>query len=191
MEDNTRRIMEQSFRPDEIKEREGSFGKRLQYVEGQGVIARLNDALAGDWSFTIVNSFVDHDADEVIVHGRLSCAGIPEEAFGGSKIKRQRESREIVDLNSGYKAAATDSFKKAATLLGVGLSLYSAKPTHQRREDRGEHAGHHTSGQNQRQPSSGNIQGSFPSRFSVCIAHPYRCVRMATATPVTPVALFF
>jgi hypothetical protein len=45
-------------------------------------------------------------------------------AFGGSDIKRKKESGEVICLADDLKAAATDSLKKAASLLGLGLHLY-------------------------------------------------------------------
>ena len=51
-----REILEQPFGPEQIKQREGNFGKMLDYIEGHAVIQRLNDAFDADWSFTIVQA---------------------------------------------------------------------------------------------------------------------------------------
>jgi recombination DNA repair RAD52 pathway protein len=51
-----RDILEQPFGPEQIKQREGNFGKKLDYIEGHAVIQRLNDAFDGDWSFTITTT---------------------------------------------------------------------------------------------------------------------------------------
>ena len=119
-----RDILEQPFGPEQIKQREGNFGKTLDYIEGHAVIQRLNDAFDADWSFSIVRHDVLKDTDEVIVLGELKAGSVVKTQFGSSRITRARESGEIVSLADDLKAAATDALKKAATLLGVGLHLY-------------------------------------------------------------------
>ena len=48
-----RALLEKHFEPEQIKQREGSFGKTLDYIEAHSVIQRLNDAFDGEWSFTM------------------------------------------------------------------------------------------------------------------------------------------
>jgi hypothetical protein len=119
-----REILEQPFGPEQIKQREGNFGKKLDYIEGHAVIQRLNDAFDGDWSFTITHHEILKETDEVIVIGQLNAGGIVKSQFGSSRITRARETGDIISLADDLKAAATDALKKAATLLGVGLHLY-------------------------------------------------------------------
>jgi len=45
-----RALLEKHFEPEQIKQREGSFGKMLDYIEAHSVIQRLNDAFDGEWS---------------------------------------------------------------------------------------------------------------------------------------------
>ena len=123
-----REILEQPFGPEQIKQREGNFGKTLDYIEGHAVIQRLNDAFDADWSFSIVRHDVLEDTDEVIVLGELKAGSVVKTQFGSSRITRARESGEIISLADDLKAAATDALKKAATLLGVGLHLYRNDP---------------------------------------------------------------
>ncbi|MCB2212105.1 RAD52 family DNA repair protein [bacterium] len=111
------------FPPDQVKQRRGSFGKELAYIEAHNVIARLNDALDGEWSFHIVSW--DAEPDEVIVRGRLTIGDTVREQFGGSKITRHRDTGEIMNLADDLKSAASDALKKCASLAGVALSLYS------------------------------------------------------------------
>jgi hypothetical protein len=66
--------------------------------------------------------------DEVIVLGKLSAGDVVKVQFGSSRITRARETGEMISLCDDLKAAATDSLKKAATLLGVGLHLYDRNP---------------------------------------------------------------
>lgn len=119
-----RQKLEEPFTQEQIRHREGAYGKTLSYLEGHSVIARLNHALDGSWSFVIRNSHINHEADEVIVHACLNAAHISKEAFGACRIRRYEGSGRIIDLGSDMKAAATDALKKCASMLGVGLHLY-------------------------------------------------------------------
>jgi len=127
-----RQLLEKPFNPEQIKQRDGNFGKTLDYIEAHAVIQRLNDAFDADWNFRILKHEILKETDEVVVIGELSAGGVIKSAFGGSKITRARESGEMISLADDLKAAATDALKKAATLLGVGLHLYAgAKPSNQ------------------------------------------------------------
>jgi len=119
-----RELLEKPFGPEQIKQREGNFGKMLDYIEGHAVIQRLNDAFDGEWSFTMTKYEIMKETDEVVVIGQLNAGGIVKSQFGSSRITRAKESGEIVSLADDLKAAATDALKKAATLLGIGLHLY-------------------------------------------------------------------
>ena len=113
-----RQILEKPFDQNQIKQREGNFGRTLDYVEGHSIIQRLNDAFDAAWSFTILKHEILTETDEVIVVGQLNADGIVKSQFGSSKITRARESGEIISLADDLKAAATDALKKAATLAG-------------------------------------------------------------------------
>jgi hypothetical protein len=119
-----RELLEKPFDPNQIKQREGNFGKMLDYIEGHAVVKRLNDSFDANWSFAILKHEILKETDEVVVLGELSANGIVKTQFGSSRITRARESGEMISLADDLKAAATDSLKKAATLLGVGLHLY-------------------------------------------------------------------
>lgn len=118
-----RSILEQPFEGQLIKTRRGAFGKQLSYVEGAEYIRRLNDAFEGEWSFEVVEHHV-FDA-EVVVVGRLSAGRVTKTAFGGSAITTNTQTGEVISIADDLKAAATDALKKAASLLGIGLDLYS------------------------------------------------------------------
>jgi hypothetical protein len=117
-----RQLLEQPFNQDQIKQRQGSFGNTLDYVEAHMVIQRLNEAFDSLWSFQVESHEVLES--EVIVLGRLTAEGITKSQFGSSTVTRARDTGELVSLAADMKAAATDSLKKCATLLGVGLHLY-------------------------------------------------------------------
>ena len=120
-----RELLEHPFDPAQIKQRKGRNGI-LDYVEGHTVIARLNTALDGEWSFEVVAHEVrDH---EVLVLGKLTAAGIVKMQFGASQVTRDRETKTALSLGDDLKAAATDALKKCATFLGVGLHLYAERP---------------------------------------------------------------
>ncbi len=119
-----RELLEKPFGPEQIKQREGNFGKVLDYIEGHAVIQRLNDAFDADWSFAIIRHEILKETDEVIVVGELKAGEVVKTQFGSSRITRARETGEVISLADDLKAAATDALKKAATLLGVGLHLY-------------------------------------------------------------------
>ena len=117
-----REILERQFPTELIRRRSGRNGDEVVYLEASTVVARLNEAFAGEWSFVVEKHEVL--ADEVIVLGRLSAGAVGKSAFGSSAVTRAREGGKAVSLGDDLKAAATDSLKKAATLLGVGLNLH-------------------------------------------------------------------
>ena len=120
-----RELLEKEFESSQIKQREGNFGKKLDYIEGHCVIARLNAAFESEWSFSILEHRILEQTDEVLVVGQLRAGNVVKTQFGSSRITRARESGEPMSLADDYKAAATDAIKKCASLLGVGLHLYT------------------------------------------------------------------
>ena len=120
-----RALLEKPFEPNQIKQRQGNFGHILDYVEGHVVTSRLNDAFESNWSFEIVKYRIIKDTDEVLVLGKLTAEGVTKMAFGSKEIERSKDTKAIISLGDDLKAASTDALKKAASLLGVGLYLYS------------------------------------------------------------------
>lgn len=122
-----------------IKTRPGPSGKMLSYVEGFEYIRRLNEAFDGQWSFEVKEYKIGEKS--VVVLGRIVAEGIAKEAFGGSSITRDYQTGEATNIADDLKAAATDALKKASSLLGLGLHLYSAsqQPSSapRREDDRG------------------------------------------------------
>ena len=145
-----RELLEKPFGPDQIKQREGNFGKMLDYIEGHAVIQRLNDAFDGEWSFTMTKYEIMKETDEVLVIGQLNAGGIVKSQFGSSRITRARETGNPISLSDDLKAAATDALKKAATLLGVGLHLYRNDRTQgtYRQPNQNRNAGNGNNGKN-------------------------------------------
>jgi hypothetical protein len=120
-----RDLLEKEFESSQIKQREGNFGKKLDYIEGHAVIHRLNEAFDAEWSFSILEHLILKETDEVLVVGQLRAGNVVKTQFGSSRITRARESGEPLNLGDDYKSATTDAIKKCASLLGVGLHLYS------------------------------------------------------------------
>jgi hypothetical protein len=121
-----RDLLEKPFAPEQIKQRKGSFGDVLDYIEGVTVVQRLNECLNGDWAFEVLDHRIYEE--EVVVLGKLTLEGISKAQFGKSKITRTRDNKSIVSMGDDLKAAATDALKKCATLFGVGLHLYFDAP---------------------------------------------------------------
>lgn len=120
-----RPLLEKPFESIHVKQRQGSFGNTLDYVEGHAVVARLNEAFEANWNFELTNHWILKETDEVLVLGKLTAEGITKMAFGSMQVTRNQDSQAIVSLGDDLKAASTDALKKAASLLGVGLYLYS------------------------------------------------------------------
>jgi hypothetical protein len=133
MEPNIRTALSAPFADDLVKRRRGSFGKEISYVEGNAIIARLNDVFDNNWNFTIVEHHV-LETGEVLVLGRIGAFGVVKEAFGRGMPAISKETGEVFSQADAYKSAATDALKKAATLLGVALNLYADDPIEQPEE---------------------------------------------------------
>ncbi len=118
-----REILERPFETHTIKTRCGPSGRTFSYVEGTDYIRRLNEAFDGHWSFEIVEHHI-HERD-VIVVGKLIAEGCTKFSFGGSSITMSSSTGSPINLADDFKAAATDSLKKAASLFGLGLHLHS------------------------------------------------------------------
>jgi len=120
-----RALLEKPFEPSQIKQRQGNFGLILDYVDGHVVTSRLNDAFDGNWSFEIVKYRILKETKEVIVLGKLIAENVTKMAFGSKEMAMNKDTKAIVSLGDDLKSASTDALKKAASLLGVGLYLYS------------------------------------------------------------------
>ena len=154
-----RQLLEQPFGPEEIKQRDGSFGQTLNYVSGYTIIDRLNQAFESLWSFEIVSHEIHQD--EVIVIGKLIAEDVVKTQFGSSRITKARETGEVVSLADDLKSATTDSLKKCATLLGVGLHLYADKTS----SSSAETTGHKGNGvDNNQSGNGGNKNGRLTAK---------------------------
>lgn len=146
MKHETVSILQTPFTDSQIKKRKGLWGKILDYIEGHSVIARLNEAFESEWSFNVVEHHILDE--EVIVLGRLTAGNIVKEQFGSNKITKDSETGRVLCLGDDLKSAATDSLKKCASLLGVGLHLYGEVAPQQKENS---HVG-----ENNNKPSNNN-----------------------------------
>ena len=160
-----RELLEKPFPQEQIKQRIGTYGTVFDYVEGHTVIKRLNDAFDGKWSFEILRCKILEKENEVVVLGRLSAEGVIKCQFGSSRITRAKDSGQIISLSDDLKAAATDSLKKCATMLGVGLYLYNGdKSLHDPKQENTDH-GHVKAVSNKRRSNNPvNGQGRITNK---------------------------
>jgi len=154
-------VLEKPFDPALVKTRRGAFGQQLSYVEGAEYVRRLNEALAGEWSFEVLEHAI-HEA-EVVVLGKLTAGGVTKTAFGGSSITVHSETGERLSLADDLKAAATDALKKAASMLGIGLYLYSDAAAEPTRAKPGTNGGNRNNGNGRTHQQSVQTSASSPS----------------------------
>lgn len=121
MDSEVRAKLEKAFPQKLIKERRGT-GRTLEYYETKIIIQRLNEALEGEWEFSILD--VNLLDDQVIVRGKMTVGGMSREQFGVKRLVISKSTKEPMQIGDDTKAAASDCIKKCATLWGVGLELY-------------------------------------------------------------------
>jgi hypothetical protein len=114
--------------PFDVTFRDHRGGVELEYITGEQTVTRLNEVLGPDgWSFRVLEHGYNEEADEEWVLGEIAArvdgAQVLRQQFGSQKIKRSRSTSTPLDIGFDLKGAATDSLKKCASLLGVGLYL--------------------------------------------------------------------
>jgi hypothetical protein len=111
----------------------------------------------------------------VLVVGQLKADDVVKTQFGSSRITRARDTGEYISLADDYKAAATDSIKKCASLLGVGLHLYNGdKPAisqnpngnRQSYSNHGQHGNYQDRRSKSNKPDNGNGNGNGKARLT-------------------------
>jgi len=109
-----------------VKIRPGPGGTSLKYVEVGYVINILNQAFGWDWDFRILDQQVGKR--QVWVRGELTVRAfdhtIIKGQYGGAEIKFNRTTGEPISVADDLKAAASDSLKKCASMLGVASDIY-------------------------------------------------------------------
>ena len=130
MDEKIRQKLEEHFPQNLIKQVDKGFGN-IDYVEVHSVIQWLNDAFKGDWSFEVVEYFVQEK--EVVVLGKLIIrdlvnGDIIKMQWGSDDIKYKQGTTKMLSFGNNLKSASSDALKKCATLLGCGLHLYQDSP---------------------------------------------------------------
>lgn len=108
-----------------IKHRPGPGGKEVDYVEIGYVINMLNQIFGWDWDFKVIDQQVGKK--QVWVRGELTVRlkehNVIKGQYGGSDIKLNRNG-EPISIADDLKAAASDSLKKCASMLGIAGDIY-------------------------------------------------------------------
>jgi len=117
------------------KVRQGRGGKQFKYVTTSYVQNILNTVFGWGWSFEVKDKGNSPDGSSVWVLGKLTILHpktqqpmIVKEQFGSSDIKLSKDGKEV-DYADDMKSAASDSLKKAASLLGICADLYADPET--------------------------------------------------------------
>lgn len=125
MDANIKKLLEAPFKPEEIKERKGSYGKMLSYIEYTSIVKRLN-SLDVPWSFKVISHQIVED--ECVCLGELYIeldGGITKHGFGSKKVTRSADGKAL-NIGDDYKSSSSSALRKAASLLGMGLYLYDS-----------------------------------------------------------------
>lgn len=116
---------------EQIYTRPGKGGKNFTYVTGNYIEKKLNYLFGFMWDFDVVEHGVV--GDWIWVKGKLTGklpggATISKTQFGRSEIKYKKDAthkpENMLDYGNDLKAAATDSLKKCASLLGIAADVY-------------------------------------------------------------------
>ena len=119
--------------PFDVTFRDVRGGVEVTFISGEQVVSRLNEVLGvSGWSFRVLHQEIHPEADEVWALGEMVAdidgKTVTRQQFGSQKIKRSRSTGAPLDLGFDLKGAATDSMKKCASWLGVGLYLSRKSP---------------------------------------------------------------
>jgi len=124
---------------DVVFERPIRGGSNVDYVPGWWFVEQLNSLFGHLWDFRVLRESVG--TVQVWVLGELTVrsyegAVVVKTAYGGSDIKKYSDKTEksgqVIDIADDLKAAATDSLKKASTLLGLASDIYGKREVTER-----------------------------------------------------------
>ena len=117
-------ILKRPFAKELHKHREGRNGKKLDYVEVQNYVDRLNEAFTYEWSFELTRREII--GEQIVVEVKLTAAGLTKTGLGGAAITRGEDNKTVIALGDDIKIAEADGLKRACRLLGVGAELYAS-----------------------------------------------------------------
>ena len=113
-----------------IMQRKGRGNLLLDYVETNYVIGRLNATFMFDWDSEILEQIIDKEENQIAMKIRLTVRfadgkEVSKDAWGGSDIKRLKETKKMVDFADDLKSAESDGIKKAGSMLGICWDVYA------------------------------------------------------------------
>lgn len=116
-----------------VHKRPAKGGGTWDYVTGGYIKKVLNLMFGWDWDFKVVNSTIQLEAGQVIIHGELTVridkgdriATVVKHQFGRADVKFKKSDKTPVDLGNDMKAATTDALKKCAAELGIAADIYN------------------------------------------------------------------
>ncbi len=113
--------------------REGRGGN-YSYIQGAWLIEQLNLLFDYNWDWEVL--YEDIRPKHVVVRGLLTVRSISEDGtirtvkksgYGGHDIAfKSGDTANPIDLGDNLKAASTDAFKKAASMLGIAADVYGS-----------------------------------------------------------------
>lgn len=123
-------------------------GAKTRYIPGWWFVRQLNSLFGHMWDFDVVAQEVGKEQiwvkgqlrikspgktvrevrpDGTVIETHYDPIEVVKTQFGGSDVKKLRDTGAVMDIADDLKSAATDSMKKCATLLGLAADVYGAK----------------------------------------------------------------
>jgi hypothetical protein len=111
-----------------VETREGRGGQVFYYLRHQYVTETLNRICGFDWDFRILRERLDEDHVTVLgeLTVRIGLRAITKCQYGSAEIERYTAGKnqgQPLSVGDAFKTAASDSLKKCASMLGLGLDL--------------------------------------------------------------------
>lgn len=125
-------ILEELYKPFELKARVGVGNKTFKYVPSDDIVDRMNQVFMGDWSTEVVSSEVIND--QILIRVRVYAKDPRNtdsktyfhEGYASQLIAKYTQGAktgQIIDVGNSYKSAMSKAIKTAVAKWGVGLYL--------------------------------------------------------------------
>ena len=119
--------MVQQTPPQHVYHRPAKGGGTWSYITQSYVVKVLNFVFGWNWDFEITEH--GQEGGQVWVKGKLVVKSpkgeqIIKTQFGRADIKYRKGTKDMLDFGNDLKAAASDSLKKCASLIGIGSDIY-------------------------------------------------------------------
>lgn len=126
------KILEELYKPFELKARQGVGGKTFKYVPSEDIVDRMNKVFKGDWSTEVVEKEVIED--QILVRVRVYAKDPNtadskmywQEGYASqplAKFTQGPKTGQIIDVGNSFKSAMSKAIKTAVAKWGVGLYL--------------------------------------------------------------------